>query len=71
MIWQLLNAIEKGFDVAGDDDSAFLQGMILHFTLRSFSNISSEVRVKRSLMDKGIRIGAWGQLQGNQHSLSI
>ena len=26
--------------------------------------LESEVRMKRSKMDKGIRIGSWGQLQG-------
>ncbi|KAF9259264.1 glycoside hydrolase family 95 protein [Marasmius fiardii PR-910] len=47
LIWELFNAIEKGFEAAGDQDTAFL----------------NEVRAKRAQMDKGIRIGAWGQLQ--------
>ncbi|KAJ7621165.1 glycoside hydrolase family 95 protein [Roridomyces roridus] len=47
LIWQLFNAVEKGFDASGDTDTAFLE----------------EVRTKRDAMDKGLRIGWWGQLQ--------
>ncbi|KAG5652319.1 hypothetical protein H0H81_005432 [Sphagnurus paluster] len=47
MIWQLFNAVEKGFAASGDTDTAFL----------------AEVKAKRAQMDKGIRIGSWGQLQ--------
>ncbi|KAG9311360.1 glycoside hydrolase family 95 protein [Chiua virens] len=47
VIWQLLNAVEKGYAAAGDTDTAFLNA----------------VRSKRSQMDKGLRIGSWGQLQ--------
>ncbi|KAJ6536950.1 Six-hairpin glycosidase-like protein [Mycena capillaripes] len=47
LIWQLLNAVEKGFAASGDKDTAFLD----------------EVRTKRDAMDKGVRIGSWGQLQ--------
>ncbi|KDQ23310.1 glycoside hydrolase family 95 protein [Pleurotus ostreatus PC15] len=47
LIWQLFNAVEKGFAASGDTDTAFLQ----------------EVRDKRARMDKGIHIGSWGQLQ--------
>ncbi|KII85573.1 glycoside hydrolase family 95 protein [Plicaturopsis crispa FD-325 SS-3] len=47
LIWQALNAVEKGFEASGDTDTAFL----------------AEVRAKRDKMDKGIRIGSWGQLQ--------
>ncbi|KAI0079139.1 hypothetical protein K474DRAFT_1705823 [Panus rudis PR-1116 ss-1] len=47
LIWQLFNAVEKGFAASGDSDTAFLD----------------EVRDKRSRMDKGIHIGSWGQLQ--------
>ncbi|KAJ3542228.1 hypothetical protein NM688_g5996 [Phlebia brevispora] len=47
LIWQLFNAIEKGYNISGDDDTDFLQ----------------EVRDKRARMDKGIHIGSWGQLQ--------
>ncbi|KAF9060966.1 glycoside hydrolase family 95 protein [Rhodocollybia butyracea] len=46
-IWQLFNAVEKGFNASGDTDIAFLQ----------------EVQTKRAQMDKGLRIGWWGQLQ--------
>ncbi|KAJ7868836.1 glycoside hydrolase family 95 protein [Mycena leptocephala] len=48
LIWQLFNAVEKGFAASGDKDTAFL----------------AEVRTKRDAMDKGLRIGSWGQLQG-------
>ncbi|KAJ7182665.1 glycoside hydrolase family 95 protein [Mycena crocata] len=47
LIWQLLNAVEKGFAASGDTDTAFLD----------------EVRTKRDVMDVGLRIGSWGQLQ--------
>ncbi|KAI0367157.1 hypothetical protein BV20DRAFT_1024789 [Pilatotrama ljubarskyi] len=47
VIWQLFNAVEKGFPVSGDTDTAFLD----------------EVRTKRAQMDKGIHVGSWGQLQ--------
>ncbi|KAF9493689.1 hypothetical protein BDN71DRAFT_1449921 [Pleurotus eryngii] len=47
LIWQLCNAVEKGFAASEDTDTAFLQ----------------EVRDKRARMDKGIHIGSWGQLQ--------
>jgi len=47
LIWQLFNAVEKGFDAAGDGDVAFLK----------------EVQAKRAKMDMGLHIGSWGQLQ--------
>ncbi|KZT06742.1 glycoside hydrolase family 95 protein [Laetiporus sulphureus 93-53] len=47
VIWQLFNAVEKGYVASGDDDVEFLE----------------EVRAKRAQMDKGIHIGWWGQLQ--------
>ncbi|KAK2467924.1 hypothetical protein APHAL10511_000219 [Amanita phalloides] len=47
VIWQLFNAVEKGFAASGDTDYTFLQ----------------EVLAKREQMDKGLRIGSWGQLQ--------
>ncbi|KIK57466.1 glycoside hydrolase family 95 protein [Collybiopsis luxurians FD-317 M1] len=47
LIWQMFNAVEKGFNASGDTDVAFLQ----------------EVQAKRAQMDKGLRIGWWGQLQ--------
>ena len=47
MIWQLFNAIEKGFEAAEDDDLDFL----------------AETRAKRAQMDKGVHIGSWDQLQ--------
>ncbi|KAF8191307.1 glycoside hydrolase family 95 protein [Pholiota molesta] len=47
MIWQLFNAVEKGFAASGDTDTAFL----------------AEVRAKRAQMDKGLKVGSWGQLQ--------
>jgi len=47
IIWQMFNAVEKGFTASGDMDTAFLE----------------EVKAKRAQMDKGLRIGSWGQLQ--------
>ncbi|KAH9838020.1 glycoside hydrolase family 95 protein [Rhodofomes roseus] len=47
LIWQLFNAVEKGYEASGDDDTTFLE----------------EVQLKRAQMDKGIHIGSWGQLQ--------
>ncbi|KAF8234511.1 glycoside hydrolase family 95 protein [Tricholoma matsutake] len=47
VIWQMFNAVEKGFAASGDTDTAFLE----------------EVKAKRAQMDKGLRIGSWGQLQ--------
>ncbi|KAF7303769.1 Glycoside hydrolase family 95 protein [Mycena indigotica] len=47
LIWQLFNSVEKGFAASGDTDTAFLE----------------EVRAKKAAMDKGLRIGRWGQLQ--------
>ncbi|CAE6497238.1 unnamed protein product [Rhizoctonia solani] len=47
LIWQLFEAVEKAFGVAGDNDTAFLH----------------EVRTKKLKLDKGVRIGSWGQLQ--------
>ncbi|KZT25594.1 glycoside hydrolase family 95 protein [Neolentinus lepideus HHB14362 ss-1] len=47
VIWQLFNAVEKGFNVSGDTDVAFLEA----------------VQSKRAQMDQGVHIGSWGQLQ--------
>ncbi|KAF7313804.1 Glycoside hydrolase family 95 protein [Mycena chlorophos] len=47
VIWQLFNAVEKGYAASGDTDTALLE----------------EVRAKKAAMDKGLRIGWWGQLQ--------
>ncbi|KAG1768876.1 glycoside hydrolase family 95 protein [Suillus placidus] len=47
LIWQLFNTIENGFEAAGDTDVTFLDAIIS----------------KRQQMDKGLRIGRWGQLQ--------
>lgn len=47
IIWQLFNAIEKGFAASADTDTKFLD----------------EVRATRAKVDKGVRIGSWGQLQ--------
>lgn len=47
LIWQLFNAVEKGFVAAGDSDIDFLDA----------------VRRSRERMDMGLRIGRWGQLQ--------
>lgn len=47
LIWQLFEAVEKGFSASGDTDKAFLQ----------------EVQAKKLKLDKGIKIGSFGQLQ--------
>ncbi|CAE6534742.1 unnamed protein product [Rhizoctonia solani] len=47
LIWQLFEAVEKGFSASGDNDTGFL----------------SEVQSKKLKLDKGIQIGSWGQLQ--------
>ncbi|CAE6459257.1 unnamed protein product [Rhizoctonia solani] len=47
VIWQLFNAVEKGFDASGDQDTGFLQ----------------EVKARKLKLDKGIKIGSFGQLQ--------
>ncbi|KAF8582540.1 glycoside hydrolase family 95 protein [Ramaria rubella] len=47
LIWQMLNAVDKGFAASGDTDTEFLK----------------EVQAKRNQMDMGLRIGSWGQLQ--------
>ncbi|KZV74228.1 glycoside hydrolase family 95 protein [Peniophora sp. CONT] len=47
LIWQLLNAADKGYEASGDEDTAFI----------------NEVRTKRDAMDRGIHVGSWGQLQ--------
>ncbi|OJA17722.1 hypothetical protein AZE42_04789 [Rhizopogon vesiculosus] len=47
LIWQLFNVIEQGYEAAGDTDTAFLDAVVS----------------KRVQMDKGLRIGSWGQLQ--------
>lgn len=64
MIWELLNAVEKGYAISGDDDEAFLRGMSLTCTTGWLSRLSTEVRSKKAAMDKGVHIGSWGQLQG-------
>ncbi|KAJ1304163.1 hypothetical protein OPQ81_008563 [Rhizoctonia solani] len=47
ILWQLFESVEKGFDASGDTDIAFLE----------------EVRAKKIKLDKGIKIGSFGQLQ--------
>ena len=68
LIWQLFNAVEKGFTAAGDTDAGFLDGWrISHLlTLKGLHTNRAEVLSKRARMDKGIHIGSWGQLQGIQ-----
>ncbi|KAG8983597.1 hypothetical protein FRB90_005887 [Tulasnella sp. 427] len=46
MIWELFNGVEKGFELSGDTDVAFL----------------SELRAKKARLDRGLRVGSWGQL---------
>ncbi|KAK1231403.1 hypothetical protein PQX77_005500 [Marasmius sp. AFHP31] len=47
LLWEMFNAVEKGFEASGDPDTAFLE----------------EIRAKRTQMDKGLHIGSWGQFQ--------
>ncbi|CAE6480275.1 unnamed protein product [Rhizoctonia solani] len=47
ILWQLFEYVEKGFDASGDTDTAFLE----------------EVQAKKIKLDKGIKIGSFGQLQ--------
>ncbi|KAF8737327.1 Glycosyl hydrolase family 65, N-terminal domain, partial [Rhizoctonia solani] len=47
ILWQLFEYVEKGFDASEDTDTAFLE----------------EVRAKKIKLDKGIKIGSFGQLQ--------
>ncbi|KAL1738132.1 Six-hairpin glycosidase-like protein, partial [Schizophyllum fasciatum] len=47
LIWQLFNAVEKGFEASGDEDDGFLES----------------IRAAREKMDNGIHVGSWGQLQ--------
>ncbi|QRW12317.1 glycoside hydrolase family 95 protein [Ceratobasidium sp. AG-Ba] len=47
LIWQLFEAVEKGFSDSGDKDWQFL----------------ADVQSKKLQLDKGIRIGSFGQLQ--------
>ncbi|KAG8729889.1 hypothetical protein FRC11_007826 [Ceratobasidium sp. 423] len=47
ILWQHFESVEKGFDASGDTDTAFLE----------------EVRAKKVKLDKGIKIGSFGQLQ--------
>lgn len=74
LIWQLFNAVEKGFAASGDTDAAFLQGLsplrcddvegLTGSHMYYLLLYVAEVRDKRARMDKGIHIGSWGQLQG-------
>ncbi|KAH7337883.1 glycoside hydrolase family 95 protein [Rhizoctonia solani] len=47
LVWQLFEAVEKGFSASGDNDTPFLH----------------EVSTKKYKLYKGVRIGSWGQLQ--------
>ncbi|KAF8604839.1 glycoside hydrolase family 95 protein [Ceratobasidium sp. AG-I] len=47
LVWQLFESVEKGFSASGDTDTAFLK----------------EVQSKKLRLDKGIKIGSFGQLQ--------
>ncbi|QRV78536.1 glycoside hydrolase family 95 protein [Ceratobasidium sp. AG-Ba] len=47
LVWQLFEAVEKGFDASGDTNKTFL----------------AEVQNKKNRLDKGVKVGSWGQLQ--------
>jgi hypothetical protein len=48
----VFNDVLKGAPLAGEKDTAFLE----------------EVKTKVAKMDRGIRVGSWGQLQGSYSS---
>jgi alpha-L-fucosidase 2 len=64
LIWQLFNSVEKGYQASGDTDTAFFEGTLSSPLSSSAFDLNAEVMRKRAQMDKGIRIGSWGQLQG-------
>ncbi len=67
LIWQLFNAVEKGFTESGDTDVAFLSGECELINFKAtliLEHFISEIRMKREMMDKGLKVGSWGQLQG-------
>ena len=67
LIWQLFNAVEKGFTESGDTDVAFLSGECESINFKGtliLEHFISELRMKREMMDKGLKVGSWGQLQG-------
>ncbi|KAG9125867.1 hypothetical protein FRC07_005832 [Ceratobasidium sp. 392] len=47
LVWQLFESVEKGFSASGDTDKAFL----------------AAVQAKKFKLDKGIKVGSFGQLQ--------
>ncbi|EJD54534.1 glycoside hydrolase family 95 protein [Auricularia subglabra TFB-10046 SS5] len=47
LIWELFHNIQKGFKLSGDADQSFLK----------------EIEAKLSKLDRGVRIGSWGQMQ--------
>ncbi|QRV93314.1 glycoside hydrolase family 95 protein [Ceratobasidium sp. AG-Ba] len=47
LVWQLFEAVEKGFGASGDTNKTLL----------------AEVQNKKARLDKGVKIGSWGQLQ--------
>ncbi|KAG8789221.1 hypothetical protein FRC12_013755 [Ceratobasidium sp. 428] len=52
LVWQLFEAVEKGFGASGDTNRTFLE----------------EVQAKKSRLDKGPKIGSFGQLQAPVYS---
>lgn len=60
--------MEKGAEAAGERDKKFLDGIFsYHGYLADLISdmLILEVHTKLSQMDKGIRVGSWGQLQGD------
>jgi alpha-L-fucosidase 2 len=66
LIWQLFNAVEKGSEASGDNDTAFLAGKTRDFRVNRDLQplVRTEIISKRAQMDKGLKIGSWGELQG-------
>lgn len=50
LIWEMFDHVQAGWNASGDADTSFL----------------SSVNKAAGLVDKGIHIGSWGQLQGSR-----
>lgn len=48
MVWEVFDHVIAGWEASGDKNTTFLE----------------VVKATQEKMDKGIRIGGWGQLQG-------
>lgn len=55
LIWEMFDHVQAGWSASGDTDTAFL----------------SSVKNASGVVDNGIHIGSWGQLQGWWNILSL